>query len=96
LIVVSITYRLGLFGFLGGNEERPANLGLFDIMESLKWIQKNIHSFGGNPENITLFGQSSGGDAIAHLMISEGIDGLFKRAIIHSAPLGFRMKRSKM
>jgi para-nitrobenzyl esterase len=57
LIVVSITYRLGLFGFLGGNEERPANLGLFDIMESLKWIQKNIHSFGGNPENITLFGQ---------------------------------------
>ncbi|WP_428070366.1 carboxylesterase family protein [Chryseobacterium gambrini] len=96
LIVVSITYRLGLFGFLGGNEERPANLGLFDIMESLKWIQKNIHSFGGNPENVTLFGQSSGGDAIAHLMISEGIDGLFKRAIIHSAPLGFRMKRSKM
>lgn len=96
LIVVSITYRLGLFGFLGGNEERSANLGLFDIMESLKWIQKNIHSFGGNPENVTLFGQSSGGDAIAHLMISEGIDGLFKRAIIHSAPLGFRMKRSKM
>ncbi|WP_308003379.1 carboxylesterase family protein [uncultured Chryseobacterium sp.] len=96
IIVVSVSYRLGLFGFLGGNEERPPNLGLFDIMESLKWIQKNIHSFGGNPENITLFGQSSGGDAIAHLMISEGIDGLFKRAIIHSAPLGFRMKRSKM
>lgn len=96
IIVVSVSYRLGLFGFLGGNEERPANLGLFDIMESLKWIQKNIHSFGGNPENVTLFGQSSGGDAIAHLMISEGIDGLFKRAIIHSAPLGFRMKRSKM
>ncbi|MCY1663408.1 carboxylesterase family protein [Chryseobacterium sp. SL1] len=96
LIVVSITYRLGLFGFLGGSEERPANLGLFDMIESLKWIQKNIHSFGGNPENVTLFGQSSGGDAIAHLMISEGIDGLFKRAIIHSAPLGFRMKRSKM
>lgn len=96
IIVVAVSYRLGLFGFLGGNEERPANLGLFDIMESLKWIQKNIHSFGGNPENITLFGQSSGGDAIAHLMISEGIDDLFKRAIIHSAPLGFRMKRSKM
>lgn len=96
IIVVSVSYRLGLFGFLGGNEERPANLGLFDMIESLKWIQKNIHSFGGNPESITLFGQSSGGDAIAHLMISEGIDGLFKRAIIHSAPLGFRMKRSKM
>jgi para-nitrobenzyl esterase len=96
IVVVSVSYRLGLFGFLGGNEERPANLGLFDIMEALKWIRKNIRSFGGNPANITLFGQSSGGDAIAHLMISEGTDGLFQRAIIHSAPLGFRLKRQKM
>lgn len=96
IIVVSVSYRLGLFGFLGGSEERPANLGLFDIMESLKWIRKNIRSFGGNPENITLFGQSSGGDAIAHLMISEGAEHLFQRAIIHSAPLGFRLKRQKM
>ncbi|WP_294287831.1 carboxylesterase family protein [uncultured Chryseobacterium sp.] len=96
VIVVSVSYRLGLFGFLGGSEERPANLGLFDIMEALQWIRKNISSFGGNPENITLFGQSSGGDAIAHLMISEGIDGLFQRAVIHSAPLGFRRKRQKM
>ncbi len=96
IIVVSVSYRLGLFGFLGGSEERPANLGLFDIMEALKWIRKNILSFGGNPENITLFGQSSGGDAIAHLMISEGADQLFHRAILHSAPLGFRLKRQKM
>lgn len=96
LIVVSITYRLGLFGFLGGNEERPANLGLFDMIESLKWIQKNILSFGGNPENITLFGQSSGGDAIAHLMISDGAEDLFHRVIIHSAPLGLRQNRQKM
>ncbi len=96
IIVVSVSYRLGLFGFLGGDETRPANLGLFDIMEALRWIRKNIRSFGGNPGNITLFGQSSGGDAIAHLMISEGIDNLFQRAIIHSAPLGFRIKRQKM
>ncbi len=96
ILIVSVSYRLGLFGFLGGSEERPANLGLFDIMEALQWIRKNISSFGGNPENITLFGQSSGGDAIAHLMISDGIDGLFQRAIIHSAPLGFRLKRQKM
>lgn len=96
IIVVSVSYRLGMFGFLGGDEARPANLGLFDIMEALWWIRKNIRSFGGNPGNITLFGQSSGGDAIAHLMISEGIDGLFHRAIIHSAPLGFRLKRQKM
>jgi para-nitrobenzyl esterase len=96
IIVVSVSYRLGLFGFLGSSDDRPANLGLFDIMEALHWIRKNIQSFGGNPKNITLFGQSSGGDAIAHLMISEGIDGLFHRAIIHSAPMGFRHKRQKM
>ncbi|MDQ0592763.1 para-nitrobenzyl esterase [Chryseobacterium ginsenosidimutans] len=96
IIVVSVSYRLGFFGFLGGNENRPANLGLFDIIEAIKWIKNNIHGFGGNPENITLFGQSSGGDAIAHLMISEGIENLFHRVIIQSAPLGFRHKRYKM
>lgn len=96
IIVVSISYRLGLFGFLGGNEERPANLGLYDMIASLKWIKKYIRDFGGDPENITLFGQSSGGDAIAHLMISEGAENLFRRAIIHSAPLGFRINRQKM
>ncbi|RKT00977.1 carboxylesterase family protein [Chryseobacterium defluvii] len=96
IIVVSVSYRLGLFGFLGGDEKRPPNLGLFDIIEALRWIKKNIESFGGHPENITLFGQSSGGDAIAHLIISEGVENLFQRLIIHSAPLGFRHKRQKM
>ncbi|MCA6069426.1 carboxylesterase family protein [Chryseobacterium sp. RG1] len=96
IIVVSVSYRLGLFGFLGGDEKRSPNLGLFDIIEALKWIKNNIQSFGGNSENITLFGQSSGGDAIAHLMISEGVENLFQRVIIQSAPLGFRLKRNKM
>lgn len=96
IIVVSVSYRLGLFGFLGGYDERPANLGLFDIIEALKWIRTNISAFGANPENITLLGQSSGGDAVTHLMIAEGAEGLFKRAIIQSAPLGLREKRQKM
>lgn len=96
IIVVSISYRLGMFGFLGGNETRPANLGLFDMIEGIKWVKTNIESFGGDPENITLLGQSSGGDAIAHLMISEGVDGLFQRVIIQSAPLGLRDSRQKM
>ncbi|WP_435523200.1 carboxylesterase family protein [Chryseobacterium indoltheticum] len=96
VIIVTVSYRLGIFGFLGGNEEKPANLGLFDLIESLKWIKNNIASFGGDSENITLFGQSSGGDAIAHLMISEGTENLFKRVIIHSAPLGLRKNRQKM
>ncbi|MDF2552810.1 MAG: para-nitrobenzyl esterase [Chryseobacterium sp.] len=96
IIVVSVSYRLGIFGFLGGSEGRPANLGLFDIIEALKWIKTYIPDFGGNSENITLFGQSSGGDAIAHLMISDGAEGLFNRVIIHSAPLGLRLNRQKM
>jgi para-nitrobenzyl esterase len=96
VIVVTVSYRLGIFGFLGGSEQKPANLGLFDIIESLKWIKTYIKDFGGDSENITLFGQSSGGDAIAHLMISDGVEGLFNRVIIHSAPLGLRQNRQKM
>ncbi|SHE51629.1 carboxylesterase family protein [Chryseobacterium sp. OV279] len=96
IIVVTVSYRLGLFGFLGGDESRPANLGLFDIIEALKWIKNYSSDFGGDPENITLLGQSSGGDAIAHLMISDGVEGLFKRVIIQSAPLGLRHNRQKM
>ncbi|KFF73585.1 para-nitrobenzyl esterase [Chryseobacterium sp. P1-3] len=96
IIVVTVSYRLGLFGFLGGSESRPPNLGLFDIIEALKWVKSYIADFGGDPENITLLGQSSGGDAIAHLMISEGVEELFHRVIIQSAPLGLRHKRQKM
>ncbi|MCJ7933380.1 MAG: carboxylesterase family protein [Chryseobacterium sp.] len=96
IIVVTVSYRLGLFGFLGGDEKRPANLGLFDMIEALQWIKTHIADFGGDAGNITLLGQSSGGDAIAHLMISEGVDDLFQRVIIQSAPLGLRHKRQKM
>lgn len=96
IIVVSVTYRLGLLGFLGGYLDRPANLGLLDIIEALRWVQMNIQTFGGDPESVTLFGESAGADAIAHLMISEGAEGLFHRAIIQSAPLGIRHDRSAM
>jgi para-nitrobenzyl esterase len=96
IIVVTVSYRLGLFGFLGGDEKRPPNLGLLDMIEALKWIKTNISDFGGDPDRVTMLGQSSGGDAIAHLMISEGVDDLFQRVIIQSAPLGLRHKRQKM
>jgi len=96
IIFVSVTYRLGMFGFLGGYDERPANLGFYDLLEALKWIQTNISSFGGNPSQITLLGQSSGGDAIAQLLSLEEAKGLFKRVIIQSAPLGLRFRREKM
>lgn len=96
VIVVSVTYRLGLFGFLGGSEGRAANLGLLDIIEALRWVNRNIQSFGGARDCVTLFGQSAGGDAIAHLMIAGEAQGLFQRGIIQSAPLGISLGRRKM
>ncbi|WP_018918663.1 carboxylesterase family protein [Vreelandella zhanjiangensis] len=96
VIVVAVNYRLGLLGFLGGYANRPANLGLLDIISALRWINTNIAAMGGDPSNVTLFGHSSGGDAAAHLMIAEGTEGLFQRVIIQSAPLGISRGRAKM
>jgi para-nitrobenzyl esterase len=96
VIVVSVTYRLGLFGFLGGCEGRAANVGLLDIIEALRWINRNIEAFGGARDCVTLFGQSAGGDAIAHLMIAAEAQNLFHRGIIQSAPLGISLGRHKM
>lgn len=96
VIVVRVTYRLGLLGYLGDGATRPANLGLLDQIEALRWVRTNIAAFGGDPDEITLFGQSAGGDAIAHLMIAEGAEGLFRRAIIQSPPIGVMPGRSAM
>lgn len=96
VIVVNINYRLGLLGFLGGNPGRPANLGLLDIISAVNWVKKNIQAFKGDPDNITVFGQSAGGDAVAHLLISDGMEGLIKRVIIQSAPLALSCKKQKM
>ncbi|RZQ59649.1 carboxylesterase family protein [Amycolatopsis suaedae] len=96
VVVVTVTYRLGVLGFLGDGTDVPANLGLLDQLAALRWVRANIPAFGGDPESVTLFGQSAGGDAIAHLMISEGADGLFQRVIIQSAPLGITSGRSAM
>jgi len=96
IIVVTVTFRLGLLGFLGDNKDRTPNLGLLDIIEALRWIHDHIAGLGGDPGNVTLLGQSSGGDAVAHLMISDGVEGLFQRVIIQSAPLGLRHSRQKM
>jgi para-nitrobenzyl esterase len=96
VIVVTVTYRLGILGFLGSARSRPANLGLLDLIEALRWIRRNIAAFGGDPHNVTLFGQSAGGDAIAHLMIADGARELFRRAIIQSAPLGIASGREAL
>ncbi|WJH24731.1 carboxylesterase family protein [Pseudarthrobacter defluvii] len=96
IIVVSVTYRLGLFGFLATPAGRPGNLGLLDQLEAFRWVQRNIGAFGGNPRQVTAFGQSAGGDAIAHLMATPEAPALFQRAIIQSAPLGITRGRAKM
>lgn len=95
VIVVAITFRLGILGYLG-NGPVPANLGLLDQLAALRWVHENIAAFGGDPDSITLFGQSSGGDSIVSLMISDGARGLFHRAIVQSAPLGIMSKKARM
>ncbi|QRZ62446.1 carboxylesterase family protein [Rothia sp. ZJ932] len=98
VIMVRVTYRLGILGFLGGTPERPANLGLLDAREALRWIKKNISLFGGDPDNITAFGQSAGGDLVSRLLIAEGVidEELIHRAIIQSAPIDLIIGKEKM
>ncbi|MFM9376995.1 carboxylesterase family protein [Gordonia sp. VNK21] len=99
VVVVNMQYRLGLFGFLGDLDStgpRPANLGLLDLIAGLRWIAANIAPFGGDPDNVTLFGHSAGAEAIARLMIADGTAGLFRRAILQSPPLGIPWDRPEM
>ncbi|MGO2556542.1 MAG: carboxylesterase family protein [Brevibacterium aurantiacum] len=88
IIVVSVTYRLGGLGFLGTGKPEHSNLGLLDQISALRWVQRNISAFGGDPSNVTIAGQSAGADSCAHLMIAEATEGLFHRVILASAPLG--------
>lgn len=91
VVVVSINYRLGALGFLAIPElqaedphQRVGNLGIEDQVEALKWVQQNIRAFGGDPDNITVFGESAGGISICALLGAPAADGLFQRAISES------------
>jgi len=91
LIVVTLNYRLGKFGFLAHpaltqeNPEGPlGNYGLTDVLAALRWVKSNIRSFGGDPRKVTLAGQSAGGAAVYDLMSSPLAVGLFSKAIIES------------
>ncbi len=96
VIMVSLQYRLGAFGFLRDGHGDPANPGLLDLIEGLRWIRKNIANFGGDPDNVTLVGQSAGACAALCLMISEGAEGLFRRVIIQSCPFGTLKGRAEV
>ncbi|KAG8196829.1 hypothetical protein JTE90_027543 [Oedothorax gibbosus] len=85
VIVVTVNYRLGLFGFLTtGTEDAPANRGLYDILEGLKWVNKNIEAFGGDAQRITIAGESAGAIAIGFFTISPLSEGLYTRLIMES------------
>jgi para-nitrobenzyl esterase len=91
VVLVSIAYRVGQLGFLAHPElskESPdhvsGNYGLMDMIEGLKWIQKNIATFGGDPGKVTIFGESAGGIAVSMLCVSPLAKGLFQGAISQS------------
>lgn len=90
VVAVTVTHRLGILGYIPIADVAPANLGLLDQIEALKWIQRNISSFGGNAANVTLFGQSAGADAIFCLAVADGTEGLFHRGILQSPPTAMR------
>jgi para-nitrobenzyl esterase len=88
IVCVNVTYRLGVFGYLRLEGIAPANLGLLDQRAALLWVQNNIAAFGGNPNNVTMVGQSAGADSIVCLMAAQETPGrLFHRAILLSPPL---------
>ena len=92
VIVVNLGYRLGVFGFLATEElaaEDPngstGNYGLMDQIKALEWVRDNIASFGGDPENVTLAGESAGAACVSALCSSPQAKGLFRRAILESS-----------
>jgi len=93
MVVVTINYRLGALGFLAWREldrESPegvsGNYGLLDQQAAIKWVKHNIDTFGGDPKNITLAGESAGGMSVCMQLVSPQASGLFQRAIIESGP----------
>jgi para-nitrobenzyl esterase len=102
VVLVTVNYRLGVFGFFAHptlsaeNERRVSgNYGLLDQIAALAWVKRNSAAFGGNPENITIFGQSAGSMSVCALSVSPLAKGLFKRAIGQSgSPFSFRHVRT--
>ncbi|HEY7271081.1 MAG TPA: carboxylesterase/lipase family protein, partial [Dehalococcoidia bacterium] len=83
-VVVTINYRLGALGYLHLPELGGANFGLLDQVAALRWVQDEIAAFGGDPGNVTIFGESAGGKSVETVMATPLSKGLFKRAILES------------
>ncbi len=95
VVLVSVNYRLGIEGF-GVFPDAPANLGLRDQIAALTWVRENIAAFGGDPERVTVFGESAGAISIAALLASPLARGLFRRAVVQSgAPMALPLERAR-
>jgi para-nitrobenzyl esterase len=92
VVVVGLNHRLNVFGFLdfsgigGAKYAHASNVGMLDIVQALEWVRDNIGAFGGDPGNVTIFGQSGGAGKVSTLMAMPAAKGLFHRAIIESRP----------
>ncbi|KAJ0057360.1 hypothetical protein NL108_004953 [Boleophthalmus pectinirostris] len=85
VIVVSMGYRVGTLGFLStGQSDLPGNYGLWDQQAAIAWVHRNIRSFGGDPNNITIFGESAGGASVSFQTLTPHNKGLIRRAISQS------------
>ena len=92
VVVVSINHRLNILGFLdlsacSKKYRRSGNVGMLDIVQALQWVQKNIRQFGGDPSNVTIFGESGGGGKVGTLLCMPPAKGLFHKAIIMSGTI---------
>ena len=85
VVVVTLNYRVGVEGF-AQLEGAPANRGLLDQVAALEWVRDNIPAFGGDPDRVTVFGQSAGGGSVAALLAMPRAAGLFRRAVAQSVP----------
>ncbi|TNJ61373.1 carboxylesterase/lipase family protein [Paenibacillus hemerocallicola] len=86
LVTVGVNYRLGAFGFLHYPGVSDGKMGIFDILAALKWVQDHIAHFGGDPDQVTVMGQSAGAHAAMCLLTMRESRGLFQRAILQSVP----------
>ncbi|XP_026726294.1 esterase E4-like [Trichoplusia ni] len=99
IVLVTFNYRLGVQGFLClGTEDVPGNVGMKDQVALLRWVQKNIASYGGNPDDVTIAGYSAGSAAVDLLMLSKSAEGLFHRVIPESGGnlAGFSIQRDPL
>jgi len=88
VILITVAYRLGALGFLSGIDGLPGNAGIGDQRLALRWVQANARAFGGDPDRVTLFGESAGAMSTTVHLSSEASQGLFSAAIVESTPAG--------